>query len=175
MLRPLLLSAVAVAIATAFAPLPSPLRASPRTLAATATGSEHLLGHGDPSHVPSKLQAITAEVAGAIPAAKAVRSEGDLEAAVAAFDAELGAPVDLFARLRRESAGTARRVALAAEFKRASPSKGPIALDLDAAEQVRAATTTPTLLLRCSYAAATAATAPPATGNYSRHATYYTF
>lgn len=43
-----------------------------------------------------------------------------LEAEIAAFDAAHGKPLSLFDRIRREE----RPIALAAEFKRASPSKG---------------------------------------------------
>jgi indole-3-glycerol phosphate synthase len=43
-----------------------------------------------------------------------------LEAEIAAFDAAHGKPLSLFERIRAEE----RPIALAAEFKRASPSKG---------------------------------------------------
>ena len=46
------------------------------------------------------------------------------------MDAAYGAPLDLRARLASEASGP-RGMALAAEFKRASPSKGDIAVHLD--------------------------------------------
>lgn len=54
-----------------------------------------------------------AEAQGKVPASQ-------LEAEIAAFDAAHGKPLSLFERIR----GEARPIALAAEFKRASPSKG---------------------------------------------------
>lgn len=47
-------------------------------------------------------------------------SEEELQARIARMDSEHGRPLNLFERLRAEQ----RPMALAAEFKRASPSKG---------------------------------------------------
>lgn len=62
--------------------------------------------------------------------ARALVPEAALREAIAA--SPFGPPLDFFARLARDAP-----VALAAEFKRASPSKGDIAMDADISEQVR--------------------------------------
>ena len=93
----------------------------------------HLFGEGDPNHERTILQTITAKRVDDVAAAKRVASEAELVAAAVEFDAEHGPPLDLYDRLAQETA--AGRMGLAAEFKRASPSKGDIAVELDAAEQ----------------------------------------
>jgi indole-3-glycerol phosphate synthase len=52
--------------------------------------------------------------------ARTMVSEEELQARIARMDSEHGRPLNLFERLRAEQ----RPMALAAEFKRASPSKG---------------------------------------------------
>jgi len=100
--------------------VPTPESFSPRA---------HLYGEGDASHLPSILQTITAKRREDIAAAKLLVSESELLKKSEAFP-----PLELRARVATESAGS-RGMAIAAEFKRASPSKGDIAVHLDAAEQ----------------------------------------
>ena len=101
------------------------------TDATDAANSGHLHGFGDPNHKPSILQTITAQRYEDVRLAQADVPAAALEAQIAAFDQAHGPPLNLFERIRAEE----RSIALAAEFKRASPSKGDIALDLVAAEQ----------------------------------------
>jgi indole-3-glycerol phosphate synthase len=54
--------------------------------------------------------------------ARARVSEEQLRAMIASFDTAHGAPLDLFQRIRDDD----RAMTLAAEFKRASPSKGAL-------------------------------------------------
>jgi len=91
----------------------------------------HLHGFGVPDHKPSILQTITAQRYEDVRLAQTQVSSAELEARIAAFDQAHGPPLNLFERIRAED----KPIALAAEFKRASPSKGDIALDLIAAEQ----------------------------------------
>ena len=101
----------------------------------------HLFGEGDPTHEPTILQRIAAKRLDDVAEAKASTSEGALRAMVAAFDADYGPPLDLYDRVAAavegdDGAGGGQwGMALAAEFKRASPSKGDIAVGLDAADQ----------------------------------------
>jgi anthranilate synthase / indole-3-glycerol phosphate synthase / phosphoribosylanthranilate isomerase len=91
----------------------------------------HFFGFGDASHKPSILQQITEQRYKDVAAARSTVSEAELYEQITAFETEHGNPIDLYSRI----AQTAPQVALAAEFKRASPSKGDIALNLVAAEQ----------------------------------------
>ncbi|CAM9910180.1 unnamed protein product [Choristocarpus tenellus] len=91
----------------------------------------HLYGYGDPNHKPSILQEITAQRYRDVEEAKQMVSEDELRKKIKDFDDENGGPVDLFDRICAESPD----MAVAAEFKRASPSKGNIAPDLIASEQ----------------------------------------
>jgi indole-3-glycerol phosphate synthase len=93
-----------------------------------------LYGEGDPGHEPSILQTITAKRREDVMAAKLLVPEHELRAQADSFATSNGAPLALRARVATESAGP-RGMAIAAEFKRASPSKGDIAVHLDAAEQ----------------------------------------
>ncbi|KAF0709790.1 hypothetical protein As57867_005741, partial [Aphanomyces stellatus] len=61
--------------------------------------------------------------------AKKETSEADLRAKIATYEAEHGKPVSIMEKI----AQSAPLMAVAAEFKRASPSKGDIAVDADAA------------------------------------------
>ena len=126
---------IAVALAEALVP-PLHARPSPQRLHSAVATPEltkeeagHLLGYGDPSHEPSTLQQIDAACAARVDALTA-RDLAKLEEQIKAIDAELGPPVSPSGNVRRDSDG-ADIVAVAAEFKRASPSKGDIALDAD--------------------------------------------
>jgi anthranilate synthase/indole-3-glycerol phosphate synthase/phosphoribosylanthranilate isomerase len=100
-----------------------------------AHDARHIFGYGDATHELSMLQRITAtrildyrdnhEVA-AVPLA-------DWEARAAAFGEAHGGILNLQTVIQT----LAPRMALAAEFKRASPSKGAIALDVVAGEQAQ--------------------------------------
>lgn len=96
-----------------------------------AANCGHLYGFGVPNHKPSILQTITAQRYEDVRLAQAQVPSSELEARIAAFDQVHGPPLNLFERIRADD----KPIALAAEFKRASPSKGDIALDLVAAEQ----------------------------------------
>ncbi len=101
-----------------------------------AFDGRHLFGYGDPDHELSKLQAITAtrilDYDRYLSSGKAP-SEDDLLHRFEEFRAMHGPVLDLREVITRG----APRMALAAEFKRASPSKGNIAVHLDAGEQAQ--------------------------------------
>ena len=104
----------------------------------------HILGINDPKHVPSKLQQISALRLKDVALSKAgIDCQGcgfdpsffvsaeDLERDIMELDAKLGKPLNLKSRLSH----TWPEMAIAAEFKKASPSKGDINLKADAVEQ----------------------------------------
>lgn len=117
-------AAVLVAAACAFGAPRSPRASAP--LRSTEAEAGHLLGFGDADHVMSTLQTINARCA-ALAETRDAAYERVLCERVAAVDAAVGAPMDVAKRLRADAAGDS--VAIAAEFKRASPSKGPINVD----------------------------------------------
>ncbi|CAM9423206.1 unnamed protein product, partial [Ectocarpus sp. 8 AP-2014] len=119
-------------------PPPPPSRSSVATASATTAAStedevqrRHFYGYGDPDHVPSILQNITAQRYIDVAEAKARVSETELRKQMDDFAARNGGPIDLFYRITSEEP----EMAIAAEFKRASPSKGDIAMGLRAGEQ----------------------------------------
>lgn len=91
----------------------------------------HLHGYGVPDHKPSMLQTITAKRYEDVRLAQSQVSAADLKVRIAAFDQAHGPPLNLIERIRVED----KPIVLAAEFKRASPSKQDIALNVDAADQ----------------------------------------
>ena len=95
---------------------------------ASAEEAGHLLGFGDADHVMSTLQRINARRA-EVAEGRDGAYEELLAKKIEAVDAAVGPPMDVAARLRADAAGGS--VAIAAEFKRASPSKGPINVDAD--------------------------------------------
>ena len=95
---------------------------------ASAEEAGHLLGFGDADHVMSTLQRINARRAEVAEGRDGAYEELLLKK-IEAVDAAVGPPMDVAARLRADAAGGS--VAIAAEFKRASPSKGPINVDAD--------------------------------------------
>ncbi|CAJ1354077.1 unnamed protein product [Effrenium voratum] len=94
----------------------------------------HLYGYGDPSAKRTKLQEIVEQREKDVALAKSQKPGEDLRKEVLKFKAEFGAPQSLVDCIS-EAEKTPWKLALAAEFKRASPSKGDISPDLDAAEQ----------------------------------------
>ncbi|CAN0151765.1 unnamed protein product, partial [Ectocarpus sp. 12 AP-2014] len=119
-------------------PPPPPSRPSVATASATTAAStedevqrRHFYGYGDPDHVPSILQNITAQRCIDVAEAKARVSETELRKQMDDFAAMNGGPIDLFYRITSEEP----EMAIAAEFKRASPSKGDIAVGVRAGEQ----------------------------------------
>lgn len=94
----------------------------------------HLYGFGDPSAKRSKLQEIVEQRRQDVAAAKASKPVEELRKEVRRFIVAHGAPQPL-AECIAEAAKGDWKLALAAEFKRASPSKGDINPELDAAQQ----------------------------------------
>lgn len=105
---------------------------------------DHILGINDPKHVPSKLQQITAlRIADTLRSKKPIDTQGcgidrsfyasseTLEEEIKEFDEVYGPPLNLADRI----SSTFPHMAIAAEFKRASPSKGDINPDLDVVHQ----------------------------------------
>lgn len=136
----LLILAAAQSFLLPHTPPPRPSTLSTHTLTMFTTDGHndddaakrgHLHGFGVPDHKPSILQTITAQRYEDVRLAQSQVPSAELEARIAVFDQAHGPPLNLFERIRAED----KPIALAAEFKRASPSKGDIALDLIAAEQ----------------------------------------
>jgi hypothetical protein len=105
---------------------------------------DHILGIDDPHHSPSKLQQITAlRIADTLRSKKPIDTQGCgidrsfyassemLEDEIKEFDEEYGPPLNLADRI----SSTYPQMAIAAEFKRASPSKGDINPNLDVVQQ----------------------------------------
>mmetsp|Transcript_2707 Transcript_2707/g.6351 ORF Transcript_2707/g.6351 Transcript_2707/m.6351 type:complete len:535 (+) Transcript_2707:3-1607(+) len=98
----------------------------------------HLHGYGIPDHNPSRLQSIVERVRVDLQKRMMQVPHSEVEAKAAGFVRDHGKPVELAARIQEGMAARdGWKVALAAEFKRASPSKGDIAPDLEPAEVAR--------------------------------------
>mmetsp|Transcript_27003 Transcript_27003/g.39101 ORF Transcript_27003/g.39101 Transcript_27003/m.39101 type:complete len:614 (-) Transcript_27003:1763-3604(-) len=94
----------------------------------------HLHGYGDPEHKLSMLQRITATRVldyEKLVADPTTPTESDLQAKTKEFHASHGPILNLQSVIQSQSPA----MALAGEFKRASPSKGDIATNLNAGEQ----------------------------------------
>eukprot|EP01041_Mallomonas_annulata_P007220 gene7220-14723_t len=104
----------------------------------------HILGINDPTHSPSKLQSISAlRLKDVIRNKKPIDTQGcgidrsfyissdEYNEQIREFDETYGKPLNLFEHISSKYP----QMAIAAEFKRASPSKGIINLDLDVVEQ----------------------------------------
>lgn len=94
----------------------------------------HLHGYGDAAAKPTRLQQIVTQRELDVAEAKVARPEAGVAQAAERFVAEHGVPLSLMECLEAAEASS-WRLALAAEFKRASPSKGDINAELDAAKQ----------------------------------------
>lgn len=94
----------------------------------------HLRGFGDPNHKESTLQQIAARRTADVVAARSLKSTCELESEAEALVAEFGPVLSLHTRIETAEA-TPWRLALCAEFKRASPSKGDIGVELDVGDQ----------------------------------------
>lgn len=94
----------------------------------------HLYGFGDTTAKRTKLQEIVEQRLKDVAEAKTKRTAEELRADADAFVREHGRPQQL-AECLDVAESTLWNLALAAEFKRASPSKGDINVDLDAAVQ----------------------------------------
>ncbi|CAK9032523.1 Tryptophan biosynthesis protein TRP1 [Includes: Indole-3-glycerol phosphate synthase (IGPS) [Durusdinium trenchii] len=94
----------------------------------------HLYGFGDPTAKRSKLQEIVQQRVQDVALAKQQLSSDALQKEVLKFQEHYGKPQSLVECIS-EAEKKPWTLALAAEFKRASPSKGDINPDLDAAEQ----------------------------------------
>mmetsp|Transcript_4310 Transcript_4310/g.7657 ORF Transcript_4310/g.7657 Transcript_4310/m.7657 type:complete len:171 (-) Transcript_4310:9-521(-) len=100
----------------------------------------HLFGYGVEGHVPSVLQNITAQRKKDVEEQMEKVSEEELTDMAAEFEDKYGGPLNLFDRIQEATATEDLEeeggdIAIACEFKRASPSKGDINIELDPGEQ----------------------------------------
>lgn len=108
----------------------------------------HILGIDDPKHTASKLQQISAHrikevITNKIPLdtdgcgidRTFYISSDDLFEDIVDFDDKYGPPLNLYEKLIESYEQSEYQMAIATEFKRASPSKGNINMDIDVVEQ----------------------------------------